>query len=233
MAFVFAWRYQTSNRNAMRRPGLLGPDRRRGLAGAGADRHRGRRPVWRSTHKLDLPRDRLRCSAARHQVVAQTGSGCSSIPTGHRGGEPDGDPEQAADQPADHLRHGDELVLCAGAGQPDLLAGMHACRYWPCPGKSSAATPVQRRWLLRPVLRGAGLAAVRRLVAKARQRPASSRCRLHQARRKAGSFRSPTIRRSSPSSSIRSSPSTPTPTRRLGPARRRPSQSGDNRCSAN
>src|ERR1700681_903039 len=107
-----------------------------------------------------------------------------------------------------------------------------ACRCWPMrPASSSAATrstaaaasptSSSRCWPPRRRISTPGWPRPSRRRASSMPPPTPS------SPRRAGWFRSPTIRRSNPASSIRSSPSTPTPTRRRRPARRLTSRRGD------
>ena len=88
---------------------------------------------------------RRRASRSRSRWSRRTGSGCSSIPA--QGIAVVNElvfPSGHAAQPADHLGHGDELLLHPGAGRPDLRDGRHADAAAPAgrrsPDNSSGAT---------------------------------------------------------------------------------------------
>ena len=239
MAFLFAWRYRASNRNARYEPTWA--------YSAKIDAVVWLVPaliviavavlVWRSTHKLDPYREIASSTPAARRPGRGAGLEVAVhlSRAGHRVGEPAGHPGRPADQPAHHLRHGDEFLLRAGAGRPDLRHGRHADPPADAGRRARQVRrpqhPVQRRRLLRPVFRGAG--DLRRPISTpgsprpSRRRASSTpptyaklaeRSRLNPDR--------PTIRRSSPSSSIRSSTSTPAAIRRMrqpspaAPARR-------------
>ena len=164
MALLFAWRYRASNRNARYEPTWA--------YSAKLDAVVWLVPaliviavgilLWRSTHKLDPYREIASAVPPLDiQVVAQDWKWLFIYPEqGIAVGEPDGDPGRTADQPQDHLRHGDEFLLRARARRPDLRHGRHA----DAPADAGRCArqvrrpqhAVQRRRLLRPVLRGAG-----------------------------------------------------------------------------
>jgi len=138
MALLFAWRYRASNRTARYAPTWA--------YSAKIDAVVWLVPaliviavgvlVWRSTHKLDPYREIVSdVPPLDIQVVAQDWKWLFIYPeAGHRGGEPDGDPQRTADQPSDHLRHGDEFLLRARARPARSTpwpACRRACRCWP------------------------------------------------------------------------------------------------------
>ena len=118
--------------------------------------------VWRSTHKLDPYRPIASAVPPLDvQVVAQDWKWLFIYPEqGIAVVNQLAFPSRPAGQPADHLRHGDELLLRARsspARSTPWPACRRACSCWPTsPARSSAATAVQRRRLLRPALRGRG-----------------------------------------------------------------------------
>ena len=152
---------------------------------------------------------------------------------GHRGGEPDGDSRRTADQPPHHLRHGDEFLLRA-ALWPARSTPWPACRralqmLANAPGKfvgrntqySTAAASADQffevlatspadfdAWVAKGQARRRASSMPPPTPSSPRRAPAGADHLLFGVRAQALRFRS--------------SPSTPTPTRRRAPARHRP-----------
>ena len=225
MAFLFAWRYRASNRNARYEPTWANSARIDAVVwlvpaliviAVGV-------LVWRSTHKLDPYREiASNVPPLDIQVVAQDWKWLfiypeQGIAVVNQMAIPSGRPIS--------LRITSDTVMNsfyvpALAGQIYAMAGMQTRLQMlaDAPGSSSAATrstaaaasptSISRCWPPRRRISTPGWPRPSRRPTSSTPPPTPS------LPRRAGSFRSPTIRRSSPGSSIRSSPSTPTATRR-------------------